>query len=259
MPNHYHPDYYDLFHDDHGGDIFFYRKLASERGGPVLELGAGTGRVALPLARAGLEVWALDMSEPLLGVFRKRLEREPRDVRARVTILSGDMRDFRLGRRFAMIQIPYRAFSHNRSRADQLACLRCCMAHLEPGGLLALNTFHPSLTDMTQGHGPHAGRWRWVDERELDDGGWVVLSEAVLFDNADQLFSSRLRYERYDRSGRMVRVDMERLDMAYLFPGDIRELMAAAGFVDLRIHGDFDGRPLTADGQEMVIQASRPS
>ena len=254
----YHPDYYDLFHDDHGGDLFFYRGLAADCGGPVLELGAGTGRVVMPIARAGIEVVALDSSAGMLEVLRRRLSDEPPAVRELVSCVVGDMAAFHLDRRFPLIQIPYRAFLHNRTPQAQLSCLLCCMEHLEPGGLLAFNVFHPSLAEMTRSHGENAGRWRWVDEQPTDDGGWILLSEATLYNSGAQQVTTRLRYERYNDQGRQISVDMERLELAYLYPGDIRDRMREAGFVEVRIDGDFAGQPFTTDGQELVVRGRRP-
>jgi SAM-dependent methyltransferase len=253
----YRPDYYDLFHDDHGGDVFFYRRLALECGGDVLELGAGTGRIVLPIARAGVTVWALELDQGMLATLRLRLEDESAAVRGRVKLHEGDMADFDLGRRFSLVQIPYRAFLHNRFRNQQLSCLRACLRHLEPGGLLAFNVFHPSLEEMSRSYGANAGRWRWVDERPWSDGGTVLLSEAVLFDPAAQLVTSRLRYDRFDADGRLVCSDLEKLDLAYLYPGDLLALLSEVGFTEVRIDGDFDGRPFTADGQELVVRARR--
>lgn len=254
----YHPEYYDLFHDDHGGDIFFYRRLAATCGGPVLELGAGTGRVVLPIARSGLEICALDSSAPMLEILHRRLAGEPESVRELVSVVVADMADFDLSpRRFPLVTIPYRAFLHNRTPERQLACLKRCLAHLEPGGLLAFNVFHPSLDEMARSHGANAGRWRWVDEQPTDDGGWILLSEANLYNPGTQQVTARLRYERYDASGALTGTVMERLDLAYLYPGDLRDRLREAGFVEVRVDGGFDGQPFTSDGQELVVQARR--
>src|SRR5690606_5124451 len=97
--------------------------------------------------------------QTMLDRLRQNLADEPEAVRQRVTLYQGDMRSFELGRRYGVIQIPYRAFLHNLTRADQLACLERCRAHLAPSGMLAFNLFHPSLRFMANNHDAFAGLW----------------------------------------------------------------------------------------------------
>src|SRR5687767_15781921 len=125
------------------GDVEWYRQKAVESGGPVLELGAGTGRVTIPLAEAGIRVTAMDLDAGMLDRLRQKVLKLPADVRRRVAAHSGDMRSFALDARFALVITPFRAFLHNEPRQDQLATLRRAHAHLRPGGELALNVFHP--------------------------------------------------------------------------------------------------------------------
>ena len=99
-------------------DLPYYLDLAKRVGGPVLEIACGTGRVLLPIARAGIQIWGVDNSSPMLQVLKANLEKEPTEVRRRVTIREGDMRTFRLGREFALVTIPFRPCS---------TCTRCPM------------------------------------------------------------------------------------------------------------------------------------
>lgn len=141
-------------------DVEWYRKKAIDAGGPVLELGAGTGRVTIPIAEAGVRVSALDLDARMLDSLRQKLATLPAEVQSRVTLHHGDMRAFALDQQFALVIIPFRAFLHNITREDQLAALRCAHAHLKPGGQLAFNVFHPSLEYMAAHAGAFAGVWR---------------------------------------------------------------------------------------------------
>ena len=87
-------------HAHYTEDIPFWRSAAARAGSPVLDLGAASGRVALPLARDGAEVWAVDRSLAMLDQLRMRLGDEPSDVRSRVRTIEADLRELRLGRRF---------------------------------------------------------------------------------------------------------------------------------------------------------------
>lgn len=259
MGDTYDPRLYDLFHppDAEDSDIAYYLGLARETGGPVLELGVGTGRTLLPIARGGVEIWGLDTSQRMLDALRERLGGEADGVAGRVRVLEGDMRSFALDQRFALITIPFRGFLHNTTRDDQLACLRACHAHLTDGGVLAFSVFHPSLEFMGQNTGALSGVWRWRGERPLPDGGRVTLSDCTTYDTVNQRLSARLRYDAWDADGQLRRAHLHSLELAYLYPGDIRSLLTAAGFVDVAIEGGFDGGPFTDERQELIVRCHR--
>src|ERR1700746_824555 len=126
-------------------DAPFYLGLAKEIGGPVLEIGCGTGRVLLPLARGEIEIHGADNSAPMLGVLRDSLAREDAEVRRRVTLHAGDMREFRLNRTFPLVTIPFRPMQHMHTVADQVRALTTAAAHLADGGILAFDVFYPKF------------------------------------------------------------------------------------------------------------------
>ncbi len=251
-------DLYDVFHDDHGEDLSWYLALALEEGGPVLDVAAGTGRLTVPLAEAGLPVTALELDSRMLAELRRRARAAPKHVRDRIDSVQGDMGAFDLPKRFSTVQIPFRSFLHMLDRQRQLGCLRACRDHLVPGGRFAMNVFHPDDDFMADCRGPGERRWQWVDERPTDDGGWILLSEAVHFDHARQRFVSRHRFECFGADGRLAWVKLERNELAYLYPGDVRDLLQAAGFADIEIFGDFRRRPHRLVGQEIVAIARAP-
>ena len=159
----YQPDLYDVVTPpDVQGDVDWYRDKAQSSGGPVLELGAGTGRITLAIAAAGIPIHALDSDDAMLERLRLKLESAPADVRARTTVVAGDMRTFDLAERFALIICPYRAFLHNVTEADRVACLAKVRQHLRPSGRFAFNVFHPSLTFVAQHSGALAGEIRAI-------------------------------------------------------------------------------------------------
>jgi SAM-dependent methyltransferase len=255
----YDPLLYDLFNppDTDDSDIQLYRKLARETGGPVLELGAGTGRTLLPVARDGHEVHGLDTSERMLDALRTRLAAEPAAVQERVHVRTGDMRAFEIPTSFALIQIPLRGFLHAVTRDEQIATLHNCARQLLPGGVLAFSVFHPSLE--MQGPEPATqGLWRFAGERAHPDGGRVVASEVRHYDTEAQRLSLRLKYERFDATGLLVSSHYHPQSLAYLYPTDLRELLPEAGFDQVEITGGFDGAPIADDGQELIVRARRP-
>jgi ubiquinone/menaquinone biosynthesis C-methylase UbiE len=198
----YRPDLYDaVTAADIQDDVDWYRRKAQTCGGPVLELGAGTGRITLAIAEAGVPIHALDASEAMLGALRRKLAGYPQETRDRVVIAQRDMRTFDLDERFALVIAPYRAFLHNITEADRLACLNRVRRHLLPGGHFSFNVFHPSLEYMAQHAGPLAGVWRWAGTYDLPAGGYVVRSEANRYDTVRQVVRSQHRYEEYAADG----------------------------------------------------------
>jgi SAM-dependent methyltransferase len=238
------------------GDEAWYRAKAKACGGPMLELGAGTGRITLAIADDGGEIWALDASRAMLDRLEATLASKAEGVRQRVHVVQGDMRTFSLDARFALILIPYRAFLHNLTEADQLACLRQVRHHLRPGGTLAFNVFHPSLEFMAKNSGPLANVWRHASTHPLDSGGCVTVSYAVSYDTPKRLLHAPQRYDEWDAAGTLVRSTLHPLTLTYLFPTDIRRLLADTGFSDVRIYGGFDEGEFSKDDDELVVEAT---
>jgi SAM-dependent methyltransferase len=238
-------------------DVEWYRKKAIDAGGPVLELGAGTGRVTIPIAEAGVRVSALDLDAGMLERLRQKLAKLPEDVQRRVAVHHGDMRAFALDQQFALVIIPFRAFLHNITHDDQLAALRCAHAHLKPGGQLAFNLFHPSLEYMAAHAGAFAGVWRWLKTDKRPDGEFVVYSDVTRYDTVRQRLEAMIRTEEFAPDGALRSTNMMHLELAYLYPSDISRLLAESGFEMVRLSGDFAGRPFERDGDELVVEARK--
>jgi 2-polyprenyl-3-methyl-5-hydroxy-6-metoxy-1,4-benzoquinol methylase len=134
-------DAYDLVGNNMPYGLDFYVEQARRAKGPVLDVACGTGRILLPCLQAGVDIEGLDLYEPMLKTLREKaaaLNLSPR-------LHQADMSAFSLPRRFALVMIPFNAFIHNMTQAAQISCLRRCREHLIPGGLLAFDTFFPSL------------------------------------------------------------------------------------------------------------------
>jgi SAM-dependent methyltransferase len=260
MTGSYDPDLYDVITpDDFRGDVEWYRSKARLTGGPVLELGAGTGRITLAIAGDGIEVHALDSHAGMREALARKCAALPPETQKLVTIAPGDMGAFDLAQRFALVIAPFRAFLHNLTTETQLACLRRVHRHLQPGGAFAFNVFHPSLEFMSHHAGALAGVWRWRTTHALQNGGQVLRSEANRYDTVRRVVHSQHRYEVYDAAGDLERTFLHSLELAYLYPADIERLLADTGFVDTRIYGDFSERPLSRDQDELVVEARRGS
>jgi SAM-dependent methyltransferase len=222
-------------------DVTFFVEAAQESGGPVLEIGSGTGRVLIPTARAGIEIVGLDLSSHMLEICRERLLQEPEDVQARAQLVQGDMRDFELGRAFRLATLPFRPFQHLTTVEDQLSCLGSIYRHLVAGGRLILDIFNPSLEALTRNTvGQEIG-----DEPEFTtpDGRRVVRRHKIVSrDLHSQINHVELIYCVTHPDGREERL-VHAFPMRYLFRFEAEHLLARCGFEVEEVYADFDKSP----------------
>jgi SAM-dependent methyltransferase len=136
-------------------DVDFYVAEAVRSGGPVLELGVGTGRIAVPIARAGMRVVGVDSSEGMLGVAREAAKAAGVELDLRY----GDLRDPPVDEKFGLVVIPFRTLLHMQTDEDRRAALRAVRTHLRDGGRFIFDVFTPGADDIADTHG------RWL-ERE---------------------------------------------------------------------------------------------
>ena len=138
-------DYYDStpILTERTQDVAFYLNAAKKYGGPVLELGCGTGRITIAIAETGLRITGLDLSSRMLARASEKRAALGREVRDRVRLVQGDMTQFDLGEKFRSILIPFRPFQHLLELEQQMACLHCAKRHLTPDGRLIVDFSRP--------------------------------------------------------------------------------------------------------------------
>ncbi len=219
-------------------DVVFFVEAAKESGGPVLEVGCGTGRVLIPTARAGIDIVGLDLSLPMLDVCRERLLQELEEGQARVQLVEADMRDFELGQAFRLVTIPFRPFQHLTTVGDQLSCLGSIHRHLVEGGWLILDIFNPSLESLTSDNvGEEVG-----DEPAFTtpDGRRVVRRHKIVSrDRFNQINYVELIYYLTYPDGREERL-VHSFPMRYLFRFEAEHLLVRSGFEIEHIYADFN-------------------
>lgn len=232
-------------------DRRFYRRCARAANGPVLELGCGTGRLLLPLAKAGCAVTGLDLSAPMLRVCRAKLRRLPRAVRRRVRIVRGDMTRFRLPQRFRAALIPFSGLQLLPLPGQAEACMRCAARHLEAGGSLALDVFHLPryyFRNPPQREEPYLRRRRLPGGRslriairgdKLRQGGRFIETQFVLY------LTERNRRER------VLRLP---LTLRHFSLPELRRMVRRCGLRVRRVSGDFRGGALRERGR-IVLEA----
>jgi SAM-dependent methyltransferase len=238
-------------------DVDFFTSLAREAGGPVLEIGCGTGRVLIPCARSGAEIVGLDLSEGMLAVCHDKLAYEPENVRARVSLVQADMRDFDLGRRFALVTLPFRPFQHLLTVEDQQRALAVFKRHLAPGGRLVIDLFNPSM--------PMLGDERWLATPLVEppvampDGRTLVRSLRIARrDFINQVQDVEFTYETAWPDGRVER-HSGIASLRYLFRFEAEHLLVREGFEIEALYGDYDRSPYGAKypGELIFVVKSR--
>ena len=243
--------FYDLVNADLTEDLPFWLGLAAERGGPVLELGCGTGRVLLQLAREGQRAVGVDCSPAMLARARARLAQRA-DLAQRVTMIEQDMRALALEEQFPLAILPLNTFGHLLTFEDQHLALVRVAEHLAPGGCCALDV--PNAAEVLAA--PPGGL---VLERTVRDGSSAreVMEFSMLnLDRSAQLGHITWIYDEIDRDGRVRRTPIP-MTLRYTFPGEMRALLELAGLRLTGIYGGYQREPFE-DGSPRML-AERPA
>ena len=239
--------FYDLFGAKDDGP--FYIDLAHGHGDKALELGVGTARLAIQLARAGVETWGVDNSRHMLSAAMTKLSREPPEVRNRVHLELADARDFDLGEEFGLVYFPSYSFDHILERGDQIRALKAIRRHIAPGGVYAFDLAYVPELKADSG-------W-FVQKRPLDGDRMVARTGHHKTRPEERIMTVSLWYELYE-DGRMLERYFDGSDVYVHSPEGIRGLLEETGYEIEAWYGGHDRRAFTPESDMMVIVA-RPA
>jgi SAM-dependent methyltransferase len=238
-------DLYDLEYT-HDYDLPFWLSLAEREAGPVVEWGAGTGRISVPLAAAGHDVTAIEIS----GRMVERGEEKSESVEWVV----GDMRGVDPKRRYGLAICAFNSFLCLRSVDDALAFLRNAHEHLVLGGLLGIEVSAFSPEELVDPPGGPALRHDFT--RELGDGRLERFSVSH-YDAATQLMHMRLFYERYDASGTLENRRAHDLTIRVVGQSELDLMLRLTGFEVEAVYGGFEGEPFTSTSDHLIVLARK--
>jgi SAM-dependent methyltransferase len=237
-------------------DVAFYVEEAMSTSGAVLELGCGSGRILLPIARAGRTVTGVDSSREMLSRLEAKLAGEPDEIRRHASLHQGDARGFALNRQFALAIAPFRVFQHLTTVDEQLRALETIRRHLLPGGRLVFDVYNP--------------RFDWLvaaDGAEHEDTPSSPLADGRTFRRTARVFDVRW-VEQMSRVELIYYVSgpgsapeqrfTHAFDMRLYLAAELEHLLARAGFRDVTLYGDFDRSPVRDGSPELLVTATRP-
>jgi SAM-dependent methyltransferase len=213
-------------------DVEFYVEQALASDGPVVELAVGTGRIAVPIAQAGIPVIGVDLSERMLDVAREYAR--ARGVDRLVDLRHGDLRRPPVSERVSLVICPFRSLLHMPGRGEKLAALRAAHGLLEPSGAFVFDVFAPSRADIEETNG------RWLER------------EPGIFERAD-----------WDETARTLTLSVRSGDVGasfglhWLAEAEWRELIEEAGFDVESVWGWFDRRPYAGE-EDMIFTCRAP-
>ncbi len=240
------------------GDLPLYLELAGGQGQRVLEIACGSGRVLVPLARAGFDVVGIDISPHMLALAQAKLDAVPS---ARARLMQTDMRDFRLDRvDFDLAICAVKSFAYLTEPDDQRRCLQAILTHLRPGGVLAIDFMHP-LPDWVAAP---VGSMRDDLLQRVPDRGYTLsrVESVVSTDLARQVRIIRSAYELIDDDGSIRAKHFVEWPYRWTYRFEAEHLLERAGFRVEAVYGGYQREPFTATSTAMIFvgrkSATRP-
>lgn len=223
-------------------DLDFYRKWCGMRKGPILEVCSGTGRLTIPLRKAGLDITGLDLSDSMIEMARTKAAAENIDM----TFLKGDMRKFELNKKYSIIFIPFNSLQDISTVEDVEATLACVRAHLAPDGLFLFDVFNPSIYLMVERERESTEAFNF----RTADGKRIIVRETCRYHASSQV--NKVRWH-FDIEGVE---SVEEFGMRCYYPLELEVLLKHNGFRVLQKFGTFGEEPFGEESKKQIFVCS---
>lgn len=243
---------YDIDNRDNlTADIPFYFDYAKKQNGEILELGCGTGRVALQLAAKGFAVTGLDLSQQMLEVFGEKLAKQ-RSLAEKITLVHSNMANFGLDKKFGMIIAPFRAFQAVTDDINIDNSFNCIRDHLTDDGIFIVNVFNPRPVMDESWCYPETVQWERLDETT---GNYVVKKHwGDKIDTINQIIYPHFAFEVSYANGEKERITDD-LKLKYYYHNQLKERIEKAGMKITEEYSWYDKSPI--GGREIIFVCRR--
>jgi len=247
---------YDLDLADDPGDLDLYLALAERGGGPILELGVGSGRLAVPLAEAGWQVTGVDRDPAMLERARRRAEASGKEVSERLELVHADIEGLDLGAgrpAFKLAFIALNSLMLLPGRAAQASALRTLAKHLAPGGLAVADVWLPDGDDLERYDGRLILEYAREDEQT---GHTVVKTAAAVHESTTGTVTMDNIYDEFEQGKPPVRW-LRRDHLRLVSADDLRDFAEQAGLHLELLAGGYDLEPLAPGSERAILIATR--
>lgn len=249
-------DYYDYEFKSRKDDVNWYVQRYVKAAGPLLELGVGSGRIALPAVRKGAQVTGIDLSETMLEQAQKHRARLAKSKRSSLILHHDDMRSFELAQNFELVSIPFNAFMHLYSIDDVDRCLTQVRRHLVDGGQLLLDVLVPDLDYLTRS--PFK-KYEGITFTHPTFREKYRYSEQSAYNPLTQINQMWFFYDRIEKHGKGPESFCIQLSHRCFFPQEMRRILSQHGFVVEETHGDFTLGELRSDNESIAFVCRKVS
>ncbi len=241
---------YDQEHDPFHDDVDLLLQFAEVSGGPIIEMGCGSGRVVAPFAEAGFSVVGIDRSSTMLDRARKRLT--PLGFGDNVSLVEGDMESDAPvpGGPFGLVAFTLNALMHLPTPDLQATALANARHRLAPGGLLVLDIVNPAPEYLVSLAAAPTLEW----SGHQADGSVVDKWSFRQVHAVDQVIATTLWYDRVSVDGTLTRL-RSAFDLRYLHPHELELMLTVAGFRDIQMYGGYELEPLDDSSDRLIVTA----
>jgi SAM-dependent methyltransferase len=244
--------FYDLDTAESNADLPFWLNLAKRTSGPVLEIACGTGRVMLPLARAGFDVVGVDVSSAMLAIARDKVANA--SVAQRIELIQANVLELHLGRPFPLAVVALNSFGHFLEAGEPERALERIREHLRPNGLIALD-----LTNPTPGaFGDTTGVVIHDYTRPGPEPGWTTVKlRSQALDPIEQIVDVSCIYDEVGPRGETRRT-LASFALRYFYRNELRLLFERVGMTLDAAYGSYDLDPLNEASDRLIVIGRRP-
>jgi SAM-dependent methyltransferase len=243
--------FYDLDTAESNADLPFWLNLARRTGGPILEVACGTGRILLPLARAGFEIVGVDISPAMLAIARRKFA--DADMASRVQLVEANALDLNLERRFSLAIVALNSFGHFLGEGEPERAVERIHHHLRPGAIVALDLTNP----VPGAFGETTGVVIHDYTREGPETGFVtVKTRSQTLDPIEQIVDVSCFYDEVGPGG-AVRRTLAEFGLRYFYRNELRLLFERTGFTLEATYGSYELEPLREESERLIAIGRR--